>query len=214
MMKGWRGGVLVLILLGAAAGAGMFAEEFGHLKPRELLTEVRTPGGQSRAALFRGKIPGEYESPLHFYFYLCQAGSCRWVSTPESLFAELGNLQFVDERTLLFTGSTETWMASYLIDLGSGKVTALGGGQAEYLKKGKNAGLFLLHGMKGYVTDDEGEALGAYWANMLVDRDGNFIEMLSDKRTGNCYPLRFLLPREERYPRLRQSFDTKVCVTQ
>jgi hypothetical protein len=127
---------------------------------------------------------------------------------------DVENLHFVDERSLVFTGSTETWMASYLIDLSSGRVTALGQGYAKYLHRGKNAGLFLLRGMKGYAMDEHGESQGAYWANILVDREGNLIEMLSDKGSDTCYPLRFLLDPKGHYPRLRQSFDTKVCVEQ
>ena len=204
----------VMISMSSVIGAGMFAEEFGHLKPGEFIEEVRAPNGAGRASLFRGKLPGEYESPLHYYIYFCETGPCRWISTPTSLFSEIGDLQFIDNRTLLFTGSTEIWTASYLIDMRSGSVTSLGGGRAEYLRSGKNAGLFLLHGTKGYATDDRGEPLGAYWVDMLVDRYGNIVEVVSNEREKNCYPLRFILPREKRYPHLRQSLKSRICVIQ
>jgi hypothetical protein len=68
--------------------------------------------------------------------------------------------------------------------------------------------------MKSYVMDEHGELHGAYWANILVDRKGNLIEMLSNEGDDPCYPLRFLLNPERRYPRLRQNLDTKICVIQ
>jgi len=211
-----RRSVIVLALFFASVHpeAGMFSEEFGHRRPPNLMKELRSPDGKSSVALFRGKVTEEYGTPEHFHLSLCQDGVCRWFSTPRDLFVEVDNLHFVDNRSLVFTGSTETWMASYLIDVESGKVTALGQGHATYLRQGKNAGLFLLRGMKGYVMDELGASKGAYWSNILVDREGNLVEVLSLKGSDTCYPLRFLLDPKGHYPRLRQSFDAKVCVEQ
>jgi hypothetical protein len=213
----WHIGLLItLLLIGdiASAGSGFFSEGFGQRKPGNLIQELQSPAGSHSVALFRGKVLGEYESPKRFYFYLCQGGGCRWISTPDSLFSDVGSLQFIDEDTLLFTANTDTWMATYLIDMRSMRVSALGSGGATYIRSGRDAGLFRLSGWKGYAADDRGEPLGAYWANVLVDRQGDIVEMLSTKTGGTCYPLRFLLDPKGHYPRLRQSFDTKVCVEQ
>jgi len=133
---------------------------------------------------------------------------------PWDLFVEVDNLHCIDECSLVFTGSIETWLVSYLIDVESGRVTVPGLGRAKDLGQGKNAGFFLLRGMKGDVMDERGASKGASWSNILVDREGKLVEVLSLKGSDTCYPLRFLPDPKGHYPRLRQSFDTKVCVEQ
>ena len=112
-MKGWEKFLFASLLVGGIvhAGVGLFSEEFGHLRPPNLLAQARSPQGGGSAALFRGKVTGEFGTPEHFHIALCQGGACRWFSTPQDLFVEVENLRFVDEHSLLFTGSTETWMA-------------------------------------------------------------------------------------------------------
>jgi len=189
-------------------GNELFVEEFGSQSPGEHAQLVYKADQKFPVDIFQSAKSGDALGPKYFFFQLSDPKKHKWVSTPENLFLTIKPLQLISNDLLLFQGSTPTWTASYLLNLKNGKVSPLGSGSAEYIGDGH----FILHGYKGYARKDRDDPLGAYWADVLVDKEGAIIKFLSK---GNvCYPLRYLINTEDEHPKLVQGLDQKICVEQ
>jgi hypothetical protein len=199
--------ILLALFLIMQLESKLFTNEFGYKKATKDSVLVKKGYGKYKITLYHSKVQSSDKEPEYFYFYLPNSKSKKWVNTPKNLFNNIEYLDIVNKKYLLFSASTNLWSASYLLDIYSAKLYPLGGGKAEYL--GNN--MFILHGAKGYASKN-GEPLGAYWANKVVDINGNLIKFL--KSGNSCYPLKYLIDKDLNYPKLEQKLDDIVCVEQ
>ncbi len=150
----------------------------------------------------------EGESPKQYL----QIGTVakKWWMSNTSGFATISKINFIDNRYLLIIQNSNTETVSSLIDTKTKQQRTLSGGAAEYIDKGRNKGLFILHDSKGYLPAPE---YGAFWVDEVRDKKGELIEILSKpKNQSGCIPLKLLLNQKEKYPSLRQNMEDCVYV--
>jgi len=132
-----------------------------------------------------------------------------WMSSTSGFFT-ISKINFIDNKYLLIIQNSTTVTLSSLINTETKHQRILGDGAAEYIDKGKNKGLFIFHGSKGYFTGPE---YGAFWVDKVRNKQGELIEVLSKpKNSSGCIPLKSLLNQKETYPSLRQKMEDCVYV--
>ncbi len=199
---------LVIIVSITLADNKLFIEEFGTKSPGKNRQLIYKANKDLPVDIYRSNGDDNTLEAKYFFFHLSNSRQNMWVNTPENLFLDIKPLKLIQNNLLLFQGSTPTWTASYLLNIRNGKVTPLGGGTAEYIDNDH----FVLHGYKGYVMRNRTDPLGAYWTDILVDKEGHIIKFLSSGDI--CYPLRYLIDTDGKYPKLIQDINQKICVEQ
>jgi hypothetical protein len=113
-------------------------------------------------------------------------------------------LKFLDNRKLALSRCTLFVCDSIIVDTLDRKVVWLGKGEFEII----NNSLIKLTGQKYYFPPPK---WGAFWVDMIVDYDGNVVEILSTP-IAECVPLNLILDQEKEYPKLKQSMEDCVHV--
>ena len=119
--------------------------------------------------------------------------------------------EFIDDDNLsILSGNLQT-EGQGIVDLKTRDITWIGGGVGELLSWDSESkyGLIRLRGQKHYSPAPE---WGAFWVDMIVDTQGDVIEVLppNSKFLGECVSLNLILDQEKEYPKLKQSM--KDCV--
>jgi hypothetical protein len=125
-------------------------------------------------------------------------------------FFTISKINFIDSKHLLIIQTSTTSTISSLINTETRHQQILGGGEAEYMNKGKNKGLFIFHDSKGYLPAPE---YGAFWVDKVRNKKGELIEILSKpKNSWGCIPLESILDKNKSYPFFRQKKEDCVYV--
>jgi len=116
-------------------------------------------------------------------------------------------IDFLNDHYLFLTEGNLMTEASRVINLSTQQSYYLGKGTFEILDKN----LIKLYGQKHYFPAPE---WGAFWVDMIVDTQGNVIEVLppNSKHSGKCVPLGLILDQDEKHPKLKQSMEECVYV--
>lgn len=135
-----------------------------------------------------------------------------WIDLPIGENGKYGyvfSVEFVDNDNALIVFGNSMVLVTTILNLQSKQLFYISGGEGEYIKGGINSGLIMIKGEKGYLKGG-----GAYWFNMLLDKEGDIVEILSLPKTESdtCVPISDLLNMKMAHPKLRNTRDGCVYV--
>jgi len=175
----------------------------------QIISEKRSLDGLTKVCLYQSGLAGrEGESPSQL-LKISTSESSWGIRPPEEALSWFGDFEFLDNEYLLFSVNSATREQQSVFNLAAQKCTVIGGGKAAVLRAGKNKGLIRLSGQKHYFPKG-----GAFWVDLLVDRDGELIEGLSAPRWSSVtrIPLTLVLDPDKSYSMLRQPRHARIYV--
>ena len=167
-----------------------------------------SPDNLSKAVLYKFSPKPKYEIPRH-RLKIATPDNTWWINSGD--WQAIKRYEFIDnDHLLILSGNLQT-ESQGIVDLKTRDITWIGGGVGELLSWDSESkyGLIRLRGQKHYFPAPE---WGAFWVDMIVDTQGDVIEVLSpnSKYLGECVSLNLILDQEKGYPKLKQSM--KDCV--
>ena len=169
-----------------------------------------SPNNLSKAVLYKFSPKPKYEIPRH-RLKIATPDNTWWINSGDR--QAIKRYEFIDNDHLsILSGNLQT-ESQGIVDLKTRDITWIDGGVGELLSWDSESkyGLIRLRGQKHYFPGPE---WGAFWVDMIVDTNGNAIEVLSpnSKYLGECTPLSLILDQDKEYPKLKQSMEDCVYV--
>jgi hypothetical protein len=169
-----------------------------------------SPSGNTVAVLYESTEPAVVEEGTARRQVLQLAGpDSVWnLQTLDEPFDWFGSVEFIDEERVLVSFKNVTAERAFICSIKTQECKAVGSGSPRLLRKGKNKGLIQLTGQKHFFTDG-----GAFWVDVLVDLDGQVVEVLSASGPHTVsVPLTLVLDPDKPHSGLRQSVRDCVSV--
>jgi len=169
-----------------------------------------SPNNLSKAVLHEYSPVPEGELPRH-RLKITTPNDTWWINSDDGQVIE--RYEFIDNDNLFMVSGNLQTEGQGIVDLKTRDITWIGGGVGELLSWNSKSkyGLVKLRGQKHYFPAPE---WGAFWVDMIVDTQGEVIEVLkpNSQYLGECVPLRLILDQEKEYPKLKQSMEDCVYV--
>ena len=169
-----------------------------------------SPNNLSKAVLHEYSPVLEGELPRH-RLKITTPNDTWWINSDNG--QSIDSYKFVDDDNLFILSSNFQVDSQGIVDLKTRDITWIGGGVGELLSWSSKSkyGLVKLRGQKHYFPAPE---WGVFWVDMIVDTQGNVIEVLSpnSQYLGECIPLNLILDQENKHPKLKQSMEDCVYV--
>jgi hypothetical protein len=123
--------------------------------------------------------------------------------------------EFIDNEHLLIVSGNFTSDSTGILNMDTRHLEWIGGGVGEIVSWNDNKKLIKLYGKKAYRWDENGEPLGAIWFDLIVNVDGDIIQLLTPARgNGECIPIKEILEwsyEPDEYINIEQPLDD--CIT-
>jgi len=164
--------------------------------------EQFSPNNEFRASLYRSRKSLEEGEIANEILKITSLGEPLWLYEGYGLI--FNKFEFISDNKLIIELCSSTACSTVIFDKEMDAFTQLGGGGYSLV----NDNRIRLSGNKFY------DALGAFWVDMIVDAQGNVIEVLSPntKYLDKCIPLSLILDHDKKYPKLIQSIGSCIHV--
>ena len=199
---------LGMFFSGVLCVAGAWADGSFAVSSMAEVSRLSSPSGGTEAILYVAREPVE-EGLASGQMLRITGGDGAWdLRTPDAPFDWFGGYEFIDEERLLVTFKNATAERVYVCHIGTRERVLIGSGTPTLVRNGKNKGLIRLAGQKHLLPEG-----GAFWVDMLVDPEGQVVEVLSVYGLdGATVPLSRILDPALPHPKLRQPMDAAVPV--
>ena len=201
--------IITFLIVTFLTAQGLDGWEFGNNPPVNLVYRKFSPDNLTSVSFYESSEEVREGEHKKQYMRIDSLTDSTWLSSPSDLIIE--KIEFIDNHRLLIQQGSSTASVSSVFNIVSKERKILGGGSAEYIKEGKNAGLFLLHDRKGYLSSEG----GAFWYDILVDGEGAIVYIVSKpSKYSVCVPISKILDFKVRnYPKLKQSHQDCIYVS-
>lgn len=177
--------------------------------PMIVKSKQSSPDSRCTAILYESSGPIEEGIPPAQSIKINTPKTSWWINLPIDPFDFVGAIEFIDDKHLLIELRNSTREGQAILDLTSKELNFVGSGRGDFIRHNNGKGLIRLRGQKHYFPEG-----GAFWVDVLVDKEGNVVEVLSAPK-GNgrpCVPLNLILDDTKPHPKLRQTLDQCVYV--